>query len=195
MNNAVDFRYNATKYKIVSLIIRLRLRWNTNIAVVSLTHWSQVTHIGVIKLTIIGSDNGLSPSWCQAIIWTNAILLPLGTSGANFSEIFSELHAFSFEKVHLQMLPAKWRQLCLGLNVLQKHPDLWRSDLYAERTYIRITHRKPKKLATPKHLFSRKFWLHFPFALQGCFRIKLLKWFVAILCNKSIHLTQNRRAN
>ena len=36
-----------------------------------LTHWAQVTHICVSKLTIIGSDNGLSPDRRQAIIWTN----------------------------------------------------------------------------------------------------------------------------
>ena len=29
-------------------------------------HWG---HICVGKLTIIGSDNGLAPGWCQAIIW------------------------------------------------------------------------------------------------------------------------------
>ena len=33
-----------------------------------LTHWGQVTHICVSKLTIIASDNGLSPDWRQAII-------------------------------------------------------------------------------------------------------------------------------
>ena len=31
-----------------------------------------MTHICVGKLTIIGSNNGLSPGRCQAIIWTNA---------------------------------------------------------------------------------------------------------------------------
>ena len=36
-----------------------------------LTHWGRVTHICVSKLTIIGSDNGLSPDRRQAIIWTN----------------------------------------------------------------------------------------------------------------------------
>ena len=36
-----------------------------------LTHWGRVTHICVGKLTIIGSDNGLSPERRQAIIWTN----------------------------------------------------------------------------------------------------------------------------
>ena len=39
-----------------------------------LTHWGQVTHIWVGNLTINGSDNGLSPSRHQAIIWTNAVL-------------------------------------------------------------------------------------------------------------------------
>ena len=39
-----------------------------------LTHWGRVTHICVSKLTIIGSDNGLSPDRRQAIIWTNAEL-------------------------------------------------------------------------------------------------------------------------
>ena len=36
-----------------------------------LTHWGRVTHVCVDKLTIIGSDNGLSPGRRQAIIWTN----------------------------------------------------------------------------------------------------------------------------
>ena len=37
-----------------------------------LTHWGRVTHICVGNLTIIGSDNGLSPYRRQAIICTNA---------------------------------------------------------------------------------------------------------------------------
>ena len=35
------------------------------------THWGRVTHICVSELTIIGSDNGLSPGRRKAIIWTN----------------------------------------------------------------------------------------------------------------------------
>ena len=35
------------------------------------THWGRVTHICVSNLTIIGSDNGSSPGWRQAIIWIN----------------------------------------------------------------------------------------------------------------------------
>ena len=53
----------------------------------SLTHWGRVTHLCVNKLTIIGSDNGLSPDWRQAIIWTNAGILLIGPLGTNFSDI------------------------------------------------------------------------------------------------------------
>ena len=41
------------------------------------------THICVNKLTIIGSDNGLSPGRRQAIIWTNAGIVLIRTSGTN----------------------------------------------------------------------------------------------------------------
>ena len=70
-------------------------------------------------LTIIGSDNGLSPGRRQAIIWTNAGILLIWTLGRNFSEIISEIHAFSFKKMHLKMSSAKWHPFCLSLNVLK----------------------------------------------------------------------------
>ena len=63
-----------------------------------------MTHICVSKLTIIGSDNGLSPGRRQAIIWTNAGILLIGPSGANFSEILIEIDTFSFKKMHLKMM-------------------------------------------------------------------------------------------
>ena len=114
-----------------------------------LTHWGWMTHICVIKVTIIGSNNGLSPGRCQAFIWTNAEILligPLGTnfseilleiytfsfkkmhlkmsSGTNFSEILFEIYTFSFKKMHLKMSSGKWRPSCLGLNVLSHDPCL-----------------------------------------------------------------------
>ena len=84
-----------------------------------LTHWGRVTHICISKLTIIDSDNGLSPGPCQAIIWTNAWILLIRTSGPNFSEISSEIHTFSFKKMHSKMSSAKWRPFCLDLNELK----------------------------------------------------------------------------
>ena len=65
----------------------------------------------------IGSDNGLSPGWYQAIIWTNTGLMSIGTIGTNFNEVVIEIQAFSFKKMHLKMLSGKWRPFCLGLNV------------------------------------------------------------------------------
>ena len=60
-----------------------------------LTHWGLVTHICVSKLTIIGSDNGLSPGRRQAIICTNAGILLIGPLGTNPSEILIGIQTFS----------------------------------------------------------------------------------------------------
>ena len=68
-----------------------------------LTHYGRVTHIYVGKLTIIGSNNGLSPGRRQAIIWTNAAILLIRPLGTNFSEILITIYTFSFEKMHLKM--------------------------------------------------------------------------------------------
>ena len=75
-------------------------------------------HIYVSNLTIIGSDNGLSPGRRQAIIWTNAGILLIEPIGINLSEILSKIQTFSFKKKHFKMLSGKWCPFCLGLNVL-----------------------------------------------------------------------------
>ena len=41
------------------------------------THWDRATHICVSKLTIIASDNCLSPDGRQTIIWNNAGILSI----------------------------------------------------------------------------------------------------------------------
>ena len=84
-----------------------------------LTHWGRVTHICVSELTIIGSDNGLSPGRRQVIIWNNAGLLLIEPLGTNFSEISIGSQIFSFKKMHLRMSSGKWRPFCLGFNVLR----------------------------------------------------------------------------
>ena len=83
-----------------------------------LTHWGRATPICVGKLTIIGSDNGLSPARRQAIIWTNAGILLITPLGTNLNEILIEILTFSFKKMCLKVSSAKWRPFCLGLNVL-----------------------------------------------------------------------------
>ena len=60
-------------------------------------------HISISKLTIIASDNGLSPDRRQAIIWTNAGLLLIGALWTNFSEILIEILTSSFKKMHLKV--------------------------------------------------------------------------------------------
>ena len=83
-----------------------------------LTHWGRVTHICVGNITIVDSDNGLSPERRQAIIWTNAGILLIGPLGTNFSEILIESQTFSLKKMRLKMSSASGCSFRLGLNVL-----------------------------------------------------------------------------
>ena len=75
-------------------------------------------HIYVGKLTIIGSVNGLSPGWRQAIIWTNVGILLIGPLETNLSEILIEIQTFLLKKICLKMSSAKCCLFRLGLNVL-----------------------------------------------------------------------------
>ena len=82
-----------------------------------------MTHICVGKLSIIGSDNGLSPKRHQAIIWNKDGILLIGPLGTNFIEIFIEIQTFSLTEICLKMSSAKCCSFRLGLNVLK-------SDIY-----------------------------------------------------------------
>ena len=80
-----------------------------------------MTHICVGKLTIIDSDNGLSPGRRQAIIWTNAGILLIGPLGTNFSELSIEIQTFSlkeksFESVVCEMAAILCRPQCVNCN-------------------------------------------------------------------------------
>ena len=88
----------------------------------TLSHWGRVTHICVSKITIIGSDNGLSQGRRQAITWTNVVLLLIGPLGTNSSEILIEIDTFSFKKMHLKMSSGKWRPFFVGLSMLTVLP-------------------------------------------------------------------------
>ena len=90
-----------------------------------LTHW--VTHICVSKLAIIGADNGLSPSWRQAIIWTNSGIFFIGPLETNCSEILIKICISSWNKMHLKMPSGNWRPFFLGLNVLKICPTMYYS--------------------------------------------------------------------
>ena len=90
-------------YKIILYMPQCINHRNSNFVpmIRTLTHWDRVMHICVGK-TISGSDNGLSPRRRQTIIWTNDGILLIWPLGTNFSEILSEIHSFSFKKMHLK---------------------------------------------------------------------------------------------
>ena len=102
----------------MSMLINLMRNELICLLISPLIHCGRVTHICVSKLTIIGSDNGLSPERRHAIIWTNAGLLLIGPLGTNFSEILIKFLTFSFKKMRLKVSSSKRRPCCLGLNVL-----------------------------------------------------------------------------
>ena len=92
---------------------------------VSSAKW-QVTHICVGKLTILGSDNGLSPGRRQAIIGTNIRILLIWPLRTNFSDILIGIQTLSFRKIHLKMSSVKWRPFRLCLNALKSQVCCWR---------------------------------------------------------------------
>ena len=129
-------------------------------------------YICINKLAIIGSDNGLSPGRCQAIIWTNAGILLIGPLGTNFSEILIEIYKFSFKKMHLKMSSGYWRPSCVGLNVLNlgQWVQCWIGTKPSATTQVLLT--VTLKSYKFHHIFINSFspvvnddiikWKHFP---------------------------------
>ena len=133
------------------------------------TQWGREMHICVGKLTIIASDNGLSPWRRQAIIWTNAGILLIGPLGTNFNEILIAIHTFSFKKMQLKMSSAKWRPFCLSLNVLTVKFRAWMTNFiptFYENVIMypcyNLNTLRPRQNGRhlPDNIF--KFQLHFP---------------------------------
>ena len=88
-----------------------------------LTHWGRGTHVCVSKLSIVGSDNGLSPGRRQAIIWTNAGILLIGPLGNKLqwnlnrnSNIFIQENAC--ENVVCEMASILSRPQCVSCSVV-----------------------------------------------------------------------------
>ena len=67
-----------------------------------------------MNLVSIGSDNGLSPTRRQAIIWTNVGILLIRPLGTNFSEIGIGIQTLSLKKLRFKMSSAKRRRFCPG---------------------------------------------------------------------------------
>ena len=77
-------------------------------------------HICIGNLTVIGSDNGLSPHQCQAVIWTNPGILLNGPLGRNFEQWHFNKNSYifiqdnSFENVICKMVPILSRLQCVN---------------------------------------------------------------------------------
>ena len=57
-----------------------------------------------MHMCIIGSGDGLSLGWCQAIIWISDGVFLFGPLETNFNEILIKIHVFSFNKMHLKII-------------------------------------------------------------------------------------------
>ena len=55
------------------------------------------THLCVSELPTVDLDNGFSPGWHQAIIWTNGGILLIGPLKTNFNESLIEVDSFSLQ--------------------------------------------------------------------------------------------------
>ena len=109
------------------------IRWH------GLVYSLRPTDAYMCKLAIIDSDNGLFPGRCQAIIWTNAGMLLIGSWGPNFSQLLIKMYTFPFKKMHLKMSSVKWQPFCLILNVLINTLTNWDG----------VQERQPIKMNTP----------------------------------------------
>ena len=79
-----------------------------------LTHWGRVTHICVGDLTIIGSDNGLTPGQHQSTIWTNAGILLIRTLGNLKRNSYTPIKENAFENVVWKMAAILSRPQCVN---------------------------------------------------------------------------------
>ena len=118
MISICHYGFNFSKQSTLSSYLMTSLSFYWLLVSPALTHWGRVTHICVSKLSIIASDNGVSPGRRQAIIWNNGGILSIGLLGTNFGDILFEILKFSFKKMHLKMSSVKWRLLRLGHNEL-----------------------------------------------------------------------------
>ena len=79
-----------------------------------LTHWGRVAHTCVGNLTIIGSDNGLSPGRRQAINWTSAGILLIGPLRTNFSEMVYRNSNIFFQQIAFESVVCEMAGILFG---------------------------------------------------------------------------------
>ena len=110
------------------------VKWVTDWIII-LTRWGRVTHTCVSRLNVIGSDNGLSPGWFQAIIWTNIGILLIGPLGKQFQwNLNRNLHIFiqknAFENVVWKMSAILSRPQCVNTSQQPMSYKMWMLSSY-----------------------------------------------------------------
>ena len=88
--------------------------------------WGRVTQTCISKLIMIGPDNGLSPDWRQAILWTNGWV--------NWTR--GNKHQWKFNRNQYIIIQEKSRPQCVKLNCIIRY-------CYNIFQYI-ILHRAPE---------------------------------------------------
>ena len=103
--------------KLFDLVVHMILRHmaiNVGLPNLVLTHWSRAMHICVSKLTIIGSDNHLSPGRRQAIIWTIAGIFNC-TLGNKLQWNFNRNSNICIRENAFENVVCEMASICLGL--------------------------------------------------------------------------------
>ena len=85
---------------------------------------NEVPNLSITNCVIFGSDNGLFPVRCQAIISTNDDFVTLRPLETNFNEISRKIQQFSFKIMNLNISSAKWEPIYLDRNVYKVVPLL-----------------------------------------------------------------------
>ena len=158
----------------------------------TLSHWGRVTHICFGKLTIIGSDNGLSPHRRKAIISTNAVnwtLKKLQWNCNRNSNIFIEEN--TFDNVVCKMLSISSQPQCVnehpyGNSVTRpafilvvyntyRYLDIYSKQVYSD-PYIRVHTELLGCLISWERLAVHKCSSQLPHHLAFSFRIMEMKF-------------------
>ena len=107
-------------------------------------------------------------------------ILFIGPWETNFSEILIGIQTFSFKKMHLKMLSAKWRPFCLDLNVLRVCKETVKSRVclmfhyYEIREFIKMRNKMSNiQYLRPRiHIFrSKTQWLYTDTSIQSDIKI------------------------
>ena len=139
--------------------------------------WAQelyVTPICVGNLTIIGSDNGLSPGRRQAIIWTNAWILLIAPLVTNLSEILI-MHYHSRKstwKYRLEKAVILPRHRCVNTEEIRIQKRKWISSRFKESGYRKKNQSKTEVLVPRLRLWKREYMGILIVVLKYHFKIK-----------------------